>query len=97
MRQAPASLAKIDKNGDGQITMDEIRPNFNGGGAGPNVDDMISRMISQFDKDGDGRISKAEAPERMQEMFDRADVNHDGFLSKEELRAAFASQRGRER
>jgi collagen type III alpha len=47
-----------------------------------------------LDQNGDGKISRDEAPERMREGFDRMDRNGDGFLSEEELRAAFENTRG---
>lgn len=85
--QAPAALAKLDKNGDGQVTPDELRPPGPPPGGGPGGEDMVARMMS-FDKDGDGRLSAAELPERMQGMMARADKNKDGFLTKDELTAA---------
>jgi hypothetical protein len=62
-----------------------------GGGRGQRPDLMAS------DKDGDGRVSKAEAPEQVAENFDRWDSNTDGFIDKEEIAAArerFRQQRG---
>ena len=34
MKAAPASLKKLDKNGDGKLTEDELRPEFGGRGEG---------------------------------------------------------------
>jgi collagen type III alpha len=39
------------------------------------------------DKNGDGKISKDEAPEFMQNFFDRIDTNGDGMLDKAEMEA----------
>ena len=50
-------------------------------------------MFKQLDKDGDGFISKDEAPERIKNRFDEIDTNKDGKLSKYELREAFEKLR----
>ena len=50
--------------------------------------------MMQFDKDGDGKLSKDELPERMAGMLERGDTNKDGFLSREELVALARSQMG---
>ena len=58
-----------------------------GGGRGGDAQGgaaMIQRIMG-YDKDDDGKISKAELPERMQAMFGRVDANSDDFLDKEEL------------
>jgi hypothetical protein len=57
------------------------------GGGRPDFNPM------QFDGDGDGRLSRDEAPERMRAVFDQIDTNGDGFLDGEEL-AARRAQRG---
>tara|TARA_R110001592_G_scaffold176503_3_gene416196 strand:- start:69324 stop:71324 length:2001 start_codon:yes stop_codon:yes gene_type:complete len=49
--------------------------------AGGNAGGMLQRL----DKNSDGKISKDEAPERMQERFDELDANKDGFLDAAEL------------
>lgn len=47
--------------------------------------------LKTLDKDGDGKVSLQEAPERMRGFFSRIDANGDGFLEEAELR----SRRGR--
>lgn len=92
LANAPAALRKLDRNGDGKLTEDEVRPAFPGRGGpggpggrgGPNVDEMVARML-QLDKNGDGRLSRDELPERMAGMMERGDKNGDGYLSREEL------------
>lgn len=51
------------------------------GGGGPRPDPMTN------DKDGDGKLSKEEAPERMAANFEEWDSNSDGFIDKDEIAA----------
>lgn len=48
-------------------------------------------VFTALDANHDGKISKAEAQKNaaVAQMFDQADKNKDGFLSKEEFMAAF--------
>jgi hypothetical protein len=41
--------------------------------------------FSQLDKNKDGKLTKDELPEQMQQFFDRLDTNHDGSVSKQEF------------
>ncbi|MCX6952683.1 MAG: EF-hand domain-containing protein, partial [Verrucomicrobia bacterium] len=86
LANASVALKKLDRNGDGKITEDEVRPAFPGrGGQVPvNVDEVVARML-QFDKNGDGKLSQDELPERMLGMMERGDLNKDGFLTRDEL------------
>ena len=43
--------------------------------------------LMALDKDGDKKISKDEAPERMKENFFNLDTNNDGFLDAAEIAA----------
>ena len=47
--------------------------------------------FSELDKNGDKKLSRDEAPERMQQFFDRADSNSDGHIDASE----FAAMRAR--
>jgi Ca2+-binding EF-hand superfamily protein len=42
--------------------------------------------LKEADKNGDGQLSKEEAPPMLQERFDRIDANGDGMLDEAELR-----------
>ena len=46
------------------------------------------QMLKRIDNNGDGKLSKDEPPERMQENFDRIDANSDGFVEADELEKA---------
>ncbi|HEX4146011.1 MAG TPA: HlyD family efflux transporter periplasmic adaptor subunit [Pirellulales bacterium] len=49
--------------------------------------------IMEFDKDGDKKVSREEAPEPMQARFDRIDTDGDGFIDAKEAAAAAARRR----
>ncbi len=93
--QAPAALRKLDKNGDGKLTEDEVRPNFerrgNGNGQDENSAATIVNSLLEFDQNKDGKLSKQEVPNRMQGIFARGDANQDGFLTKDELQKMAAT------
>jgi Ca2+-binding EF-hand superfamily protein len=55
-----------------------------GGSSGAISEEMVKTLMD-FDKDGDGKLTKAEVPERMQGLFDRGDLNKDGSLTRDEL------------
>jgi len=52
----------------------------------------------QADKDGDGRVSRAEATtsgaERSGEWFDKLDLNKDGYVTQEEMKQARETRHG---
>ncbi len=48
----------------------------------------------QLDKNGDGGISKEEAPDRMKENFDAIDTNKDGKIDQNEARAMMERRNG---
>jgi Ca2+-binding EF-hand superfamily protein len=49
-------------------------------------------MLMAFDKNKDGKLTKAEVPERLQGVFARADDNTDGVLTADEIKKAAAAQ-----
>src|SRR5439155_20703498 len=67
-----------------------------GAGRGSGVEDIIERLLS-FDKNKDGKITKDELPERMQDLIAKGDTNKDGALDRDELRqlAADLARAGR--
>lgn len=64
------------------------------GDRGPGGAQMMERLF-KADKDGDGKLSKEEAPERLQRVFEELDGNKDGLLEKEELHKHFEHMRHR--
>lgn len=44
------------------------------------------QMFARADKNGDGKLSKDEAPDRLKDNFARIDSNGDGFISAEEFK-----------
>jgi hypothetical protein len=52
---------------------------------------VVNRIMS-FDRDADGRITKDELPERMQELVARHDRNDDGVLTADEVRTSVDSR-----
>lgn len=103
---APAALRTLDRNGDGRLTEDELRPaggrgGFDRGGGG-DPDEMAARIFERFDRNGDGKLSRDEMSDGpLGEMFDRADANKDGAVTLDELKAAIRAggfgRGGRER
>lgn len=64
-----------------------------GGGGGGGGDAMVERMMA-MDADKDGKLSKAEIPERLQPTLERGDKNQDGFLDREEIQAIARERSG---
>jgi len=94
---AVAALKTLDKNEDGELSMEELRPKRSGrgdrpGGAagrgGPPSPEQFIKKAMESDADGDGAISKDEAPERMLRRFDHIDADGNGLIEKSELEAA---------
>jgi hypothetical protein len=70
------------------------RADGKGPGTGPDKKTVQSAMEARFklaDANGDGKLSREEAPARLKERFSRIDANGDGQLTKDELKAAFAA------
>jgi Ca2+-binding EF-hand superfamily protein len=41
----------------------------------------FTKILADFDTDGDGRLSRDEAPVLLEARFDRYDTDHDGFIT----------------
>jgi HlyD family secretion protein len=84
--EKPKSMPKIDNSPAGGAPAGADGKQK---GARGNVD------LMSFDKDGDKKVSKDEAPEQMKSFFDRIDTNSDGFIDVKE--AAEARRRAQQR
>jgi len=98
---------KIDANNDGTVTAQELTNAFQnrpgqgqgkgqgqGAGQGGRQSDP-AQMIQRVEKDGNGSLSKAETPERMQQRFDKIDTNGDGSITAAELTSAFQNRKAK--
>jgi hypothetical protein len=60
-------------------------------------DDLVARMM-EFDKDQDAKLTKAEVTdERLHRLFDRADVDKDGVVTRAELTSLAARESANDR
>lgn len=96
IKGASESLAKLDKNGDGKLTRDELMPGFAGGrpeGGPPTWIAEFAKRLKDADANGDGKLSQEEAPDRLKQNFDRIDTNSDGQIDEAEVRQMFERMR----
>jgi len=91
MGPGPGSGAGGDAGAPGQRGGAGVMPggekSFPGGGDKSRRGGGPGSFIRMFDKDGDGKISKEEAPEPMRAGFDKLDKNGDGLLEQSEMGA----------
>ncbi|MGY8770694.1 MAG: hypothetical protein ACKVH8_19970 [Pirellulales bacterium] len=91
--QGRPSEGRPGQDNPGQGKPGEGRPD--GASGRPNPEEMLKRVM-EADANKDGKISKSEAPDRMKPVFDRADTDGDGFVTKDELKRMFErSSQGR--
>jgi len=99
MENAPEALARLDKNEDGELTRDELRPEGEEGdeeGRPPRPEGdedgeekrgrrrPMPPIMEALDKNGDGTISKREM-KRAERALSRLDRNGDDELTPDEL------------
>jgi hypothetical protein len=78
-------FGRLDRNGDGYIDRNDLSGRLAGR---QKAQERLAELVAQLDKDADGRLSKAEFVEGPTPLFDRADTDHNGELSKNEVAAA---------
>lgn len=91
-------ISRLDTNGDGKVSFEEIAAGRPAGGEGtgrpgPGKGGEPGEMFQRADKNGDGKISKDEVPEQAWERLGKFDKDNDGVVTKEEMAAGFAAMR----
>ena len=95
---ASKALVQLDKDGDGIISSEEMRPDMSkmpGGLAGPGANGIgngpnMGKMFETRDANGDGKLTGDEIPERMRDRLNMVDKDGDGSISKSEFAAMAA-------
>jgi Ca2+-binding EF-hand superfamily protein len=59
------------------------------------IEDRARELIAQFDRNGDGKLSKDELPDGHKWLFNLLDRNHDGFLDVEEVTVFVKANEGK--
>ena len=84
------NFARSDLNGDGILDRQEITALVQTLKtmllARPELEAVVEKLLAQFDKDKDGKISKSEARGKIADNFAAFDLDKDGFLDRGELR-----------
>lgn len=88
----------IDANRDGNLTPEEIRAwsRAKRGHRRESAGAKFQEYFKRADTDGDGALSRAEAERgmpRIARKFDAIDVNRDGKVTQDEMRAWFQARR----
>ncbi len=83
-----ARFSRIDTDGDGLLSQAELEAS-----GAERAERRARRIISHLDKDGDGKLSETEMRAGGRgdgRLFERADTNNDGTVSKAEFDAVSA-------
>jgi Ca2+-binding EF-hand superfamily protein len=80
---------RFDHDGDGWFSRDDL-PRF---AQGRWDGERLTTLRRQFDRNGDGRIARAEYLSGPTTVFDAADTNRDDAVSQAEVRALAARRR----
>ncbi len=78
---------RMDRNKDGYVSSDDTPPILQS-----RFERAFTQLRTQFDKDGDGRVSRSELMDAPMPAFALGDTNQDGQLDQEEIAALRARQ-----
>jgi len=78
-------FGRLDRNGDGFVDKEDMSGRLAGRAK---AQERLAELVTQLDKDGDGRVSKGEFVDGPTPLFELADTDHDGVLSKQEIAVA---------
>lgn len=92
LARAATALQTLDKNGDGRLEFEEIRPVPPPNPLAVGVPEETVKTLLEFDRNADGKLAKNELPARFHGLLARGDANRDGVLSKEELKQMTETQ-----
>lgn len=100
IERSTTALLTLDTNGDGKLSAAELsqtdskQPQFTRSATGkaspptgrrPNNGSGALANLMKLDANGDGKLTQAEVPARMQRIFDRADSDKNGTLDQAEI------------
>ena len=86
---ASRMFAKMDANGDGKVTAAEMTSAHQKmvGKKAEKGELTSAEKIKKFDTNGDGVLTADEHAAAARTMFEKMDTDHDGYLTKAELKA----------
>jgi Ca2+-binding EF-hand superfamily protein len=89
---AASMFATMDANGDGKVTAEEMTTAHQKiTGHAPATGEMsAAEKIKTIDTNGDGALTADEHAAGSKQMFDRMDMDKDGFVSRAEMAAGHA-------
>lgn len=71
---------EADTNSDNKLSKDELSTHL--------ISSIAKQLADEIGKDQAEQVAKQTAPRIVKTLFEKGDANFDGFLTKEELKAA---------
>jgi Ca2+-binding EF-hand superfamily protein len=87
VQRAYDTLRKLDANGDGKISAEELKECRS-----QIVRERVAGLIERLDDNKDGKLSKDETRGQLRDDFEELDRDKDGFLSREEIHAGASAR-----